>query len=148
MKKGFTLLELIVVIVILGVLATLGFTQYGRMVERARGAEARIILGDMRKLVYAYKLQNGTVTGLTDSDVNVGSDTDQIPGDAGYPYNCRSSHYFWYRAIDPGASSWVNIYAYRCTVGGKPPQGSAANYLRLNFNVNSGDDIWKGDGGY
>ena len=32
MKRGFTLLELVVVILIVGVLATLGFTQYGRMV--------------------------------------------------------------------------------------------------------------------
>jgi prepilin-type N-terminal cleavage/methylation domain-containing protein len=40
-KKGFTLLELIVVIVIIGVLATLGLTQYASMVERGRSAEAK-----------------------------------------------------------------------------------------------------------
>ena len=71
-NKGFTLLELVVVILIVGVLATLGFTQYGRMVERARGAEARQNIGYMRKLAAAYRLQNGSVTNIGYSDVNVG----------------------------------------------------------------------------
>jgi len=40
-RKGFTLLELIVVIIILGILASLGFSQYIKMVEKGRSAEAR-----------------------------------------------------------------------------------------------------------
>jgi len=40
MKRGFTLLELIIVLIILGVLSTLGITQYGAMRERALGREA------------------------------------------------------------------------------------------------------------
>ncbi len=78
-NKAFTLLELIVVIVILGVLATLGFTQYGRMVEKSRQAEAKMILGDIRKLTYAYYLANGSLTGITDVNVNIGTASDQIP---------------------------------------------------------------------
>lgn len=50
MKKGFTLLELIIVIIIIGILATLGLTQYARMVERGRGAEARQLLGNILDL--------------------------------------------------------------------------------------------------
>ncbi len=124
-KKAFTLLELVVVIIILGVLATLGFTQYGRMVERARGAEARMILGDMRKLAFAYRLANGTLTGITNADLNVGTDVDQIPG-TGYG-NCRSSHYFIYKLEDGCcADPMVSLRASRwrprahCLIPGQP----------------------------
>ncbi len=142
MKKGFTLLELVVVIVILGVLATLGFTQYGRMVERARGAEAKAILGDIRKLSVAYRLQNSSVTGMVIGDVNIGSATDQIPS------ACASTHYFTY-AIGTPADPSVTITATRCTTGGKAPQGAvAASTLILTTNLTVGTDAWSGTGGY
>ncbi len=141
MKKGFTLLELVVVIVILGVLATLGFTQYGRMVERARGAEAKAILGSIRMLSVGYRLQNSSVTGMVASDVNVGTATDQIPS------SCASTHYFSYGIGTPADPS-VTITATRCTTGGKAPQGVAANTLILTSNVTTGSDTWGGTGGY
>jgi len=40
-KRSFTLLELIVVIVIIGILATLGFTQYGGYKEKTLDREAQ-----------------------------------------------------------------------------------------------------------
>ena len=139
---GFTLLELVVVIIILGVLATLGFTQYGAMVEKARGAEARQIFGDIRNLAYAYRLANGTVTGMTDADVNIGTAADQIPS---YLGGCRSSHYFSYAVwgyISP--DPWVVIYAYRCSAGGKPPQGSSARCACLYANLVTGEGVFNG----
>ncbi len=93
MKRGFTLIELIVVIIIVGILASIGLTQYSKTVERGRGAEARMILGDIRKIAYEYWLQNGTLTGITNSYLNIGVSSDQIPGSPGA---CRSSHWFRY----------------------------------------------------
>ncbi len=162
MNKGFTLLELVVVIVILGVLATLGFTQYGRMVERARGVEARVILGDIRKLAAAYRLENGTVARFAAANANIGTAADQIPS------ACASTHYFSYD-ITPEDPS-VIITASRCSSGGKAPQrlagvtsegglllGAAyaqtvplppSRYLRLISNLATGYDAWSSDSGY
>ncbi|MBU0547795.1 MAG: prepilin-type N-terminal cleavage/methylation domain-containing protein, partial [Candidatus Omnitrophica bacterium] len=36
MRKGFTLIELIVVIIIVGILASVGMTQYTKVVEKGR----------------------------------------------------------------------------------------------------------------
>ena len=143
-NKGFTLLELVVVILIVGVLATLGFTQYGRMVERARGAEARQNIGYMRKLAAAYRLQNGSVTNIGYSDVNVGSSQDQLPNP------CRSSHYFYYcvygGAVDPN----ITLFAYRCSSGGKEPQNTTPGppRLLLFINFSTGVENWGGTGDY
>ncbi len=141
MNKAFTLFELVVVIIILGVLATLGLTQYGRMVERARGTEARAILGDIRKLAAGYWLENGTVTGFGVANANIGTAADQIP------YDCRSSHYFRYM-LDWDKSGNLVITATRCTTGGKGPQGISSNTLLLTVYFGTGNDTWGGNGNY
>lgn len=142
MKRGFTLLELIVVIIILGILATLGLTQYGRTIERSRGSEARAILGQIRKFAAAGYLENGTISGLTALQAGIGPGADQIPD------TCRVSHYFSYAVA--GADPSVTITATRCGAGGKNPQGGPATgtTLILTSNLNTGVDSWTGTGGY
>lgn len=146
MKRGFTLLELVVVIIIIGILATLGLTQYGRVIERSRGAEARAILGDVRKYAIAYRLEHGTITGFTLADLGIGdpfTDPDMIPS------NCTQvSHYFSYNATslgDPG----IDVVATRCTGAvGKPPGAAVANTLTLTSNLATGQDTWVSPAGY
>ncbi len=58
-QRGFTLLELIVVIIIIGILATLGIIQYNGVIENAKRAEAWVLLGAVRKAQTAYYLENG-----------------------------------------------------------------------------------------
>jgi prepilin-type N-terminal cleavage/methylation domain-containing protein len=59
MKKGFTLLELIIVIIILGVLASLAVPQYINAVERGRLGEALSLLGLIRSSQMRYYAQFG-----------------------------------------------------------------------------------------
>ena len=58
MKKGFTLLELIIVIVIIGVLATAALGKYIQAVEKARAAEGKHILGIFREAQLRYFAEN------------------------------------------------------------------------------------------
>ncbi len=106
--KGFTLLELIVVIIIIGVLAALGFVQYTTMVEKGRKAEARTLLGSLRTIQFAYFEENGAYGTLA-----------QIGTPA--PAGCQASHYFQYACT---AATGV-CTATRCTAGGKAPQAPA-----------------------
>lgn len=141
-KRGLTLLELIIVIIIIGILATLGFTQYTRLIEKARGAEARSILGDLRKKAAAYRLEHGTIAGITGADLDITASAGDIPS------VCAPSHYFSY-AIATAADPTITVSAARCAAGGKMPNANAptgGQTLTLTTNLNTGVDTWGGTG--
>ena len=62
MKKAFTLVELLIVIIIIGILATMAVPQYQKMVNRAKWAEAVQMAGAIRTAEEIYKAQNGAYT--------------------------------------------------------------------------------------
>lgn len=56
-RKGFTLIEVLIVIIILGILATLAIPQFGKMTKRARMAEAWAALGAVRTAEAVYYME-------------------------------------------------------------------------------------------
>jgi len=58
MKKAFTLVELIIVVIIIGILAAIALPQYNKTMERSRIAEASAVLGALRGAQLRYKLEN------------------------------------------------------------------------------------------
>ena len=59
-RAGFTLVELAVVIVIIGVLAAFGVPRFLKSVERSKAAEAFNYLSAVRDSQERYQAQNGT----------------------------------------------------------------------------------------
>lgn len=142
MKRGFTLLELIIVVIIIGILATLGTQQYARVTERSRGAEARQILGQIRTDAAAYRLENNnSCVGFDTTRAGLGTEPDQIPS------SCRATHYFSY-AVTSAAANGVTLTATRCKAAGKPPQVTSDFTLILTNDFVAGTDVWTGTGGY
>ena len=59
--KGFTLLELLVVVLIIGILASIALPQYENAVEKSKASEALIILKDLRDKQALCFLEKGAV---------------------------------------------------------------------------------------
>lgn len=64
-KKGFTLIEILIVIVILGVVAGLAIPVLTAQVERSRAQEAIQHLGAMKQSMVRYFASNGTYATAT-----------------------------------------------------------------------------------
>lgn len=131
MKRGFTLLELIIVIVILGIMATLAINQYTKMVEKSRGAEARIIIGSIRTYESATRVQYNSCSSLADQ-VGIGSD---------FPSACATTHYFSYNITGVSGNTFTAV-ATRCTTSSKTPNATVAGTVSLVTNFDNGLDNW------
>ena len=69
---GFTLLELMIVVIIIAILAAIALPQYLKTAERSRAAEALQILASIRAAEHRYRVENGAYTaGLANLDIDV-----------------------------------------------------------------------------
>jgi len=98
-NKGFTLLELLIVILVLGVLAGLALPQYLSTVTRARETEGIQNLGIIRGAVMRYYAEWEDLTGVDTTTLDI---TDP---------NVIGDRYFDYTIVDGGGGGAFTVEA-------------------------------------
>ena len=108
--KGFTLLEMLVVVLIIGILAGIALPQYRKAVIKARLAEADIAINTMMKNIDLYLLANGGEEGgmLTGGDPRIPSEI-KIPGDCNSDGIYCKTDYFGFYAECQGGSTYCQV---------------------------------------
>ena len=138
--KGFTLIELSIVVLIIGILAGLVVPRYLRAVEQGRATEARQIFDQIRTAEEAYCAQFGFYTQNITGDLNI-----NIPTPLG---SCAPSHYFTYEVLAPCSPFDWCLFADRCnrgSGGGKFPDAPDLYEIYWyvdNQSTNATQHIW------
>lgn len=71
-RKGFTLLELLIVVIIIGILAGLAVPQFFRVAEKARSAEGVSVIGALRQAQLRYYSLHAVFTNaIAELDVDI-----------------------------------------------------------------------------
>lgn len=131
MKKGFTLVELLVVVLIIGVLSSIALPLYTNAVERSRAAEGRIGFRALCDAVERYYLLNGNYYTMMFGDLDVS--VDRVPEDIWFDHNEQahelSPRLFFYNA------SWIIGDETRATVWmiRNRPESNGMYYLRRDY---------------
>jgi type IV pilus assembly protein PilE len=90
MRKGFTLIELIVVVIVIAILASFAVPQYITSIERAKKAKAENALGIIAQAEKMYRAENDTYVNVADGsfDATLGSYVElaEIDADTDWDY--------------------------------------------------------------
>jgi prepilin-type N-terminal cleavage/methylation domain-containing protein len=116
-RKGFTLLELLIVIIIIGLLAAVGMVQYGRAVANAKNAEAKTTLAELRRAAMAYYSVNAAYPTVIPITVDLDSDgtndiTFNAPTGGSFTYTSTLTYGQAARTVvQGGVNNWRIDYA-------------------------------------
>jgi len=122
-KQGFTLLEIIIVIIIVGVLASLALPRFFSTVEFSKSTEALAGMGTLRQsMERCFTASNSTYSGCTIASLDV--DT---------PANSPGNHFTY--LISAQSTTGFTIVATRNTYDGATADGNTITLIQAATGV-------------
>jgi len=121
--RGFTLLELMIVIAVIAILAAIALPSYQDYITRATFAEAQGSLADLRVKMEQYYQDNRRYSTTT------GGGTCGIPG--GNTPTAPNARYFTYSCV-PGTNTATGDQSYVVTATGVAAQGTDGILFTIN----------------
>lgn len=144
-RRGFTLIELMIVIIIIGILSTIAIGQYTSQVEKSRGAEAKSIIGTLKTECAVYYTEFQT-TRATAAGFGCTNDTTLGLNAPGVVLNVAHSNYYFIYSITTPAINTAVFTARRCPNGStcrNPLAVGKSGSLNLTVNYDTGGTgIW------
>lgn len=121
-KKAFTLIELTLVVVIIGIIASVAIIKYGPVIEKAYSAEAYSVLSQIASAENVYKLESSTssyVSCANTAACNTALDLDLVSENFDLQVNTSNKYAKADNRISSGGSGKSTYSYYMCLNGGK-----------------------------
>ncbi|WP_447530179.1 type II secretion system major pseudopilin GspG [Vreelandella sp. TE19] len=129
-QSGFTLLEMLAVIVLLGIVATIVVTQVGGNVDKGRYGAGKAQLASLSMKIESYALDMGTPPENLDALVNKPEGASQWMGPYAKPSDIKDpfGHDFGYRYPGNHATFDLIFYGQDGTPGGEGYNADLGNW--------------------
>ncbi|NVK01896.1 MAG: prepilin-type N-terminal cleavage/methylation domain-containing protein [Oceanospirillaceae bacterium] len=118
MQKGFTLIELMIVVAIIGILAAIALPAYQDYTYRSKYSEGAVLMGNAKTQIEEYTQVNGALP-TTAASAGITSLTGNNVDGIIYTYTDTSNAYLtaYFDLDSNGVSEAVNLNALRQTAG-------------------------------